>query len=216
MPHKSTRNDGTNGARRNRASFFDVNAENRLWHNLSPQAAGGALGVDRARGLDETDVVARRARYGLNRLAEKPPRSRWLLLLDQFKSLLILVLVGAALLAGAIGDLKDAVVILIVVDVINEIDASGQETVRHLVERLHAGDVTMMFSGLKQQVIQAVQQTGLYGMIGAQNLFRTEGAALEAIHQWIRDESFDAKFCPLKHALLATTQGNSLAGERLD
>ena len=92
-----------------------MNAENRLWHNLSPQAAVGALGVDRARGLDEADVLVRRARYGLNRLAEKPPRSRWLLLLDQFKSLLILVLVGAALLAGAIGDIKDAVVILIVV-----------------------------------------------------------------------------------------------------
>ena len=100
---------------RNRASFFDVNAENRLWHTLSLQDAVGALGVDRARGLDEADVLARRARYGLNRLAEKPPRSRWLLLLDQFRSLLILVLVGAALLAGAIGDIKDAVVILIVV-----------------------------------------------------------------------------------------------------
>jgi len=106
--------------------------------------------------------------------------------------------------------------ILIVGDGINEIDASGQETVRHLVERLHAGDVTMMFSGLKQQVIQAMQQTGLYGTISAQNLFRTEDAALEAIYQRIRDESFDAKFCPLKHALPATTQGNTLAGERLD
>ena len=115
MTHKSNRNDRTNGVQRNRASFFDVNAENRLWHNLSPRDAAGALGVDRARGLDEAGVVARQARYGLNRLAEKPPRSRWLLLLDQFKSLLILVLVGAALLAGAIGDLKDAVVILIVV-----------------------------------------------------------------------------------------------------
>ena len=98
VPHKRKRNGRTNGARRNRASFFDVNAENRLWHTLSPRDAAGALGVDRARGLDEAGVVARRARYGLNRLAEKPPRSRWLLLLDQFKSLLILVLVGAALL----------------------------------------------------------------------------------------------------------------------
>ena len=83
-------------------------------------------------------------------------------------------------------------------DGVNEIDASGQETVRHLVERFQLGDVTMVFSGLKQQVIQAMQATGLYGVIGVQNLFRTEAAALEAIYQQIHDTTFDAKFCPLK------------------
>lgn len=50
-----------------------------------------------------------------NRLKETPPRSRWLLLLDQFKGFLILVLIGAAVLAAAIGDVTDAVVILLVV-----------------------------------------------------------------------------------------------------
>lgn len=88
--------------------------------------------------------------------------------------------------------------ILIVGDSINEIDASGQATVRHLVERLQVGGVTMVFSGLKQQVVHAIQATGLYGVIGAQNLFRTEALALEAIYQRIHDASFDAKFCPLK------------------
>ena len=92
-----------------------MNDENRPWHILTLQDAAGALGTDAARGLDEAEVAARHVRYGLNRLAEKPPRSRWLLLLDQFKSLLILVLIGAAVLAGAIGDIKDAVVILVVV-----------------------------------------------------------------------------------------------------
>lgn len=105
--------------------------------------------------------------------------------------------------------------ILIVGDGINEIDASGQETVRHLVERLCAGGVTTMFSGLKQQVIQAMQQTGLYGTIGAQNIFRTENAALETIYQRIHDESFDAKVCPLK-PVQARTMNDELTGERLD
>ncbi|MDP1929771.1 MAG: cation-translocating P-type ATPase, partial [Thiobacillus sp.] len=53
--------------------------------------------------------------HGPNKLAEKKPRSAWLKFLDQFKNVLVIVLLGAAVLAGAIGDLKDAVVILIVV-----------------------------------------------------------------------------------------------------
>ena len=71
--------------------------------------------VDPARGLSSAEVQARLARHGENRLASIPPRSRWLAFADQFKSLLILVLIGAAVLAGTIGDIKDAVVILLVV-----------------------------------------------------------------------------------------------------
>jgi len=58
--------------------------------------------------------------------------------------------------------------------------------------------VTVVFSGLKLQIIQAMQATSLYGIIGAQNIFGTEAAALASIYQRIHDTSFDAKLCPLK------------------
>lgn len=90
--------------------------------------------------------------------------------------------------------------ILVVGDAINEIDASGEEVIRHLVERLHENGITMVFSGLKTQVLRVMQKTGLYSLIGAQNMFRTEASALEAIYQWMNDPSFDAKFCPLSAA----------------
>ena len=66
-------------------------------------------------GLTEAEARQRLERHGPNRLREKPPRPVWLKFLDQFKDLLVIVLIGAAALAGAIGDIKDAVVILIVV-----------------------------------------------------------------------------------------------------
>lgn len=103
--------------------------------------------------------------------------------------------------------------VLVVGDGINEIDASGQESVRQLVERLRQGGVSVVFSGLKLQVLNAMQATGLYGVVGAENLFRTENAALDAIHRQIRDDRFDAAFCPLKHVVPATTAGRPLVGE---
>ena len=66
-------------------------------------------------GLAQAEAQARLEQHGPNRLAQKPPRSPWLLLFDQFKNLLVLVLIGAAILAGSIGDVKDTIVILIVV-----------------------------------------------------------------------------------------------------
>jgi Ca2+-transporting ATPase len=85
------------------------------WHAASVAEVASQLGVGADADLTAAAAAARLARHGENRLAEKPPRSKWLAFLDQFRSLLILVLIGAALLAGAIGDIKDAVVILVVV-----------------------------------------------------------------------------------------------------
>lgn len=76
------------------------------WHTLKADECASRLQVEVANGLDPGEVQERLEHHGENRLAEKPPRSKWLAFLDQFKSLLILVLVGAAGLAGAIGDIK--------------------------------------------------------------------------------------------------------------
>ena len=85
------------------------------WHALDRDEAAARLGVRAAEGLAPGEAEARLRSHGPNRLAESPPRSAGLRLLDQFRNGLILLLVGAAGLAAAIGDVKDAAVILVVV-----------------------------------------------------------------------------------------------------
>ena len=72
------------------------------------------LDLQPATGLDNAEVGRRQQTYGPNRLAERSRRPTWLRFLDQFRSLLIGILFGAALLAGAVGDVKDTVVITVV------------------------------------------------------------------------------------------------------
>ncbi len=100
----------------------------------------------------------------------------------------------------AVADKPKARYVLIVGDSINQLDASGEEVIRHLVERLRTTGVTMAFSGIKKQVLDIMQTTGLYGEIGAENFFRTEDQALRAIYERISDVSFDARYCPLRKA----------------
>lgn len=85
------------------------------FHRLSTAEALRLLDSNGVDGLPSGVAAARLAQYGRNCLDEKPPRSPWLLFLSQFKSVLILVLIFAAGLAAAIGQLKDASVILVVV-----------------------------------------------------------------------------------------------------
>ncbi len=77
-----------------------------MYQRLTVFPAAGLSGIEAAERLDA---------YGWNRLTEKPPRSAWLLFFDQFKSYLIVVLMIAAALAGVIGDMTDATVILFVI-----------------------------------------------------------------------------------------------------
>ena len=86
--------------------------------------------------------------------------------------------------------------ILIVGDAINELDASGEEMIRHLVHRLRDNGVVLVFSGLKSQVLSVMENTGLNDLIGAQNFHRTEDHALQAISGALQDPGFDAIYFP--------------------
>ncbi len=94
---------------------MDNNTEMQHWHVLSAAEALSALGADADSGLSAQEAGERLARFGENRLREETPRPLWLKFLDQFKSLMVIVLLVAAVLSLGIGAAKDAVVILVVV-----------------------------------------------------------------------------------------------------
>ena len=72
----------------------------------------GRLRVDLRRGLDEAEVAARRARHGPNRLRDVRRRSTLRILLDQFKSLVVILLLVAAALSAAFGQVVEAAAIV--------------------------------------------------------------------------------------------------------
>ena len=85
----------------------------------------------RPAGLDAGEHAARLGRTGPNRLPDKPPRSPWVVLISQLKGFLNLMLLIAAAVAWAVGDLKDALMIG-AVTVFNAILGFAQE---HRAER---------------------------------------------------------------------------------
>ncbi len=88
---------------------------NESWHAQPPERCLEQLASNPGAGLGSDEVTRRLTEHGANRLTEKAPRPVWLQFVDQFRSLLVLILICAAVLAGAIGDFKDAIVIGIVV-----------------------------------------------------------------------------------------------------
>jgi sulfate permease, SulP family len=77
--------------------------------------------------------------------------------------------------------------LLVVGDGINNLDATGEEVIKHLNERLHESGITLVFSGLKKQVLDVMRNTGLFDEIGKQHIFANEDQALAAIYEWLGD-----------------------------
>jgi P-type Ca2+ transporter type 2C len=99
--------------------------DEKRWHQKKIEDILTNLGST-ADGITSTEATRRLEEKGRNELTEKRARGPLLMFLDQFKDFMILVLIGAAIVAGAIGDLSDTVVILIIV-VINAVIGFIQE-----------------------------------------------------------------------------------------
>jgi Ca2+-transporting ATPase len=84
------------------------------WREATDVVAS-ALGTRADEGLAGGTATQRLQEFGPNELIEKAKEPVWRLLLDQFTSPMILVLIGAAVITAVIGHTKDTVVILAIV-----------------------------------------------------------------------------------------------------
>lgn len=85
------------------------------WHTLETEAVLAAWGTSATTGLTAASVAERQARFGPNAFPETRVRSHWEMFLDQFKSLPVALLGGAAGISVLTGGLLDAVLIMGVV-----------------------------------------------------------------------------------------------------
>lgn len=84
------------------------------WHQLSTRAVLEQLNSSR-NGLSESSAAERALQYGHNELTEAKRKSVGSIFLGQFKDIMILILLAAAIVSGFIGDFTDTIVILCIV-----------------------------------------------------------------------------------------------------
>ncbi|NJO75243.1 MAG: cation-translocating P-type ATPase [Leptolyngbyaceae cyanobacterium RM1_406_9] len=78
-----------------------------VWHNLETEKALRLLQSDRQAGLTAQQAEERLQRYGSNELEDRGGRSAWAILLDQFKNIMLLMLIAVAIIS-AILDVRSA------------------------------------------------------------------------------------------------------------
>src|SRR5688572_24900985 len=83
------------------------------WYRLSTEDVCRRLDVDPAVGLSAAAVLERRQRYGPNKLAEEAKEPGWRAFLRQYRDLMQLVLLGAAIVSiVALQDVSTGLVVI--------------------------------------------------------------------------------------------------------
>jgi len=86
----------------------------RAWHTLGAEEALAELGSVRE-GLSAAEAAARFEAYGANVLPEGETRTLGHMVADQFKDFLILLLIGAAMISGLLGEVTDTIAIAVII-----------------------------------------------------------------------------------------------------
>src|SRR5512133_1979308 len=97
------------------------------WHNLPADAVAAKLGVDPKTGLDTAEVERRRAEVGPNKLAEPEKEPGWKAFVRQYRDLMQLVLLGAAIVSMAALQEFSTGIVIIGLTVLNAILGLNQE-----------------------------------------------------------------------------------------
>jgi Ca2+-transporting ATPase len=84
------------------------------WHAMRTQEVFGALNVE-ATGLTQEEAMKRLAQFGPNELREEKKKSPIRLLLEQFKNILVIILLIATALSFAVHEPYDAIVIIVII-----------------------------------------------------------------------------------------------------
>lgn len=106
-------------------------------------------------GLSSQEAAKRKERYGANELKEADRPSALQIFIDQFKDLIVIILILAALISGATGDLKSTIVIIAVL-ILNAIlgttqTLNAQKSVDSL-KSLSVPKVKVIRDGQKQEI----------------------------------------------------------------
>ena len=97
-----------------------------LWYALDGSEVASALGVDAATGLSAERASALLVAHGPNALPEEKSKPSWLRFIDQYRTYMQLILIGAAIVSAAVGEWNTAI-LLIALTLLNAVVGLRQE-----------------------------------------------------------------------------------------
>jgi P-type Ca2+ transporter type 2C len=193
--------------------------ERGAWHILEAAEVLRALGTDAASGLSNEEAARRLEERGTNELEDRGTRSPWTILWEQFTSIMIVILIVAALVSALLGDYEDSIAIAVIV-VLNAALGFGQE---YRAERAMAALQQMAAPRVKvrreDRVLEISARELVPGdvvLLEAGNLVPADGRLLQAANLRVQEAALTGESEPVEKNPAALEEEDTPLGERAD
>jgi len=129
--------------------------EGTSWHSIEAARVVKELNTDPHHGLSEEEVKARLQEYGYNELKKEESISPFVLFINQFKNILIIILLIATVLSALVGEIFDAGLILVIVlfcAVLGFIQEYRAERALEALKKMLSPTITALRGGKEEEV----------------------------------------------------------------
>ena len=187
------------------------------WYKKGIEEALIALDVDPGEGLNDREAELRLNKYGSNELKEEKGTTFLSKLVAQFSDFLVLILIGAAIVSMAMGESRDAIVILVVV-VINALLGIYQEgkaeKALDALKKMASPDAKVVRAG-KTVIIPAHTLTpGDIVLLDAGDIVPADLRLIESSNLKIEEASLTGESVPVEKKAGEVHKGEAPLGDR--
>jgi Ca2+-transporting ATPase len=193
-------------------------------HSLPLEKLIQTLEADPAAGLTSSQVQERLSRYGENRLEEKKPKTLFQRFLDQFKDVMILILLGAAAVSFAIavheGDpsefFEPLLILLIVVlnAVVGVLQENRAEKALDALKNLSAPHARVLRDGKEQRIEASQLVPGDVVLLEAGDFVPADARLLTASSLKAEESALTGESVPAEKDAEAPVEENAPLGDR--
>ncbi len=188
------------------------------FHLLSLSEISGSLNTNPG-GLDSAAVNRLLLKYGKNLLTETKKKTVWVILLNQFTDLMILILLAAAIISSLLGDLTDSIVIFAIV-LINAIVGSVQEfraeKAMSSLKKMSATHARVLRDGITSIIAASELVPGDVILLEAGDVIPADIRFIETHSLKINESSITGESANVDKSAVELSEGDYALGDRLN
>ncbi len=189
------------------------------WYRKEANEVLSLLNSDAEAGLGLAEAQRRLAEHGPNELVERGLKSPWRILWEQFTELMVVILIVAAVISGALGDWKDTIAILAIV-VLNAVLGFSQEfraeRAMAALKKLAVPTVKVRRDGHVVEISARELVPGDVVLLEAGDLVPADGRLLEAVNLRVEEAALTGESEPVEKHAQALDKPDLPIGDRVN
>jgi Ca2+-transporting ATPase len=196
-----------------------METEKTQWHSRAAEDVARALGTDLKTGLTGEEARTRLGRHGTNELAEQPRPTFLQLLVGQFSSFLVLILIVSAVISLVLGEIVEAGAIMAIVvlnAVLGVIQESKAEESLAALKKMAAPEAHVLRDGHRVTIPSSEVVPGDVVFLEAGNYVPADLRLMESVNLKVDEASLTGESVPVEKTAGVTLARDVPLGDRVN